>query len=335
MEALLDTCGRRGVKPLLLLYLLVVQAAADCPKPQGRENIVLTNEALLMNDFPESSEATLECANGYVRESGSGIITCIDKKWTEPDLTCKKKDCGPPKPQENMSFNTSAGTLFGAVIRVICDKGYRISGSSYKQCFAAGWSGRAKCNIVTCATPPEVTNGKSSWDTQDHPKYGEIVQYTCDEGYTLTGNDSIVCRETGKYDSQPPECNGVTAEDRITTASSVQESSTAADSPAASTAFTTSATPSVSPSVRGARDILAAGDTTTSVTSNTSSSLQGKHDEPEESGVGYKPVIISVIVVLLVVCIVVFFIHKFLLRRKGSYDTREDLKPELLQFQNL
>ncbi|XP_008277618.1 complement decay-accelerating factor isoform X5 [Stegastes partitus] len=292
MEALLDTCGRRGVKPLLLLYLLVVQAAADCPKPQGRENIVLTNEALLMNDFPESSEATLECANGYVRESGSGIITCIDKKWTEPDLTCKKKDCGPPKPQENMSFNTSAGTLFGAVIRVICDKGYRISGSSYKQCFAAGWSGRAKCNIVTCATPPEVTNGKSSWDTQDHPKYGEIVQYTCDEGYTLTGNDSIVCRETGKYDSQPPECNG-------------------------------------------ARDILAAGDTTTSVTSNTSSSLQGKHDEPEESGVGYKPVIISVIVVLLVVCIVVFFIHKFLLRRKGSYDTREDLKPELLQFQNL
>ncbi|XP_008277610.1 complement decay-accelerating factor transmembrane isoform isoform X4 [Stegastes partitus] len=293
MEALLDTCGRRGVKPLLLLYLLVVQAAADCPKPQGRENIVLTNEALLMNDFPESSEATLECANGYVRESGSGIITCIDKKWTEPDLTCKKKDCGPPKPQENMSFNTSAGTLFGAVIRVICDKGYRISGSSYKQCFAAGWSGRAKCNIVTCATPPEVTNGKSSWDTQDHPKYGEIVQYTCDEGYTLTGNDSIVCRETGKYDSQPPECN------------------------------------------EGARDILAAGDTTTSVTSNTSSSLQGKHDEPEESGVGYKPVIISVIVVLLVVCIVVFFIHKFLLRRKGSYDTREDLKPELLQFQNL
>ncbi|XP_054866976.1 complement decay-accelerating factor isoform X5 [Amphiprion ocellaris] len=270
MEASLDTCGQRTVQSLLLLYLLVVKAAADCPKPQGRENIVLTNKALLMNDFPEGVEVTLECANGYDRESGSGTITCIDEKWTEPDLTCKKKDCGPPQPQPNMSFNISAGTLFGAVIKAICDKGYKITGPAYKQCYPTGWSGRPKCNIVTCAKPPEVTNGRISWDAQDLPKYGEIIQYTCDEGYTLIGEDSIVCSATGKYDSQPPEC-------------------------------------------------------------------KGNHDEAVDvnQDFGYLPVIISVIVVSLVVCIVVFFIHKFLLRRKGSYDTREDLKPELLQFQNL
>ncbi|XP_023120690.1 complement decay-accelerating factor isoform X4 [Amphiprion ocellaris] len=285
MEASLDTCGQRTVQSLLLLYLLVVKAAADCPKPQGRENIVLTNKALLMNDFPEGVEVTLECANGYDRESGSGTITCIDEKWTEPDLTCKKKDCGPPQPQPNMSFNISAGTLFGAVIKAICDKGYKITGPAYKQCYPTGWSGRPKCNIVTCAKPPEVTNGRISWDAQDLPKYGEIIQYTCDEGYTLIGEDSIVCSATGKYDSQPPECKGVTAEDRSTTASPAQ----------------------------------------------------GNHDEAVDvnQDFGYLPVIISVIVVSLVVCIVVFFIHKFLLRRKGSYDTREDLKPELLQFQNL
>ncbi|TNN35908.1 hypothetical protein EYF80_053928 [Liparis tanakae] len=50
--------------------------------------------------------------------------------------------------------------------------------------------------------------------------------------------------------------------------------------------------------------------------------------------IGYTPVIVSVICVTLVVCIVALFIHKFLQKRKGSYDTREDLKPELLQFQN-
>ncbi|XP_031727591.1 complement decay-accelerating factor, GPI-anchored isoform X3 [Anarrhichthys ocellatus] len=316
MDVLLDTCGRRRVKFPLLLYLFVVEAAADCPKPQARENIVLTNEALLMNDFPEGVVVTLECANGFVVESGFGSITCTNNNWNEPDLSCKKKDCGPPSPQLNMSFNTSDGTLFGAVIKVVCDKGFQIIGTSYRQCYATGWSRKSRCKIVTCKKPSTVTNGKHSWDSEDDPKYGEIIQYVCNEGYALVGNDSIVCSETRDYDSRPPAC---------------QEVSTSTDPSATLTAHrdktvTTSATPTVSPSVQGGRDIsTAAGNaTTTAETSTTSSSL------PE-----YIPVIVSVICVSIAVCVVAVFLHKFLLRRKGSYDTREDLKPELLQFQNL
>ncbi|XP_070848588.1 complement decay-accelerating factor isoform X3 [Chaetodon trifascialis] len=294
MEVLRDTCGRRGVGPLLLIYLFVVKAAADCPKPQGTGNIVLTNEALLINNFPEGSVATLECANGYVKETGSGITTCVDGNWTEPDIICIKKDCGPPKPQPNMSFNTSGGTLFGDMITVFCDKGYQISGSSFKWCYATGWSGRAKCKIVTCDRPAEVANGRSSWDSQDVPTYGEIIHYHCNEGYTLVGKDSIVCGESGVYDSQPPEC-------------------------------------------KGGRGILSGEDraATTGVTSTTS--FQDMRDGAVDvnKDIGYTSVIVSVICISIVVCILLFFLHKFLLKRKGSYDTREDLKPELLQFQNL
>lgn len=50
--------------------------------------MVPTTETLLKNDFPEGSEATLECANGYVKDSGSGILTCLGGKWTDLDLTC-------------------------------------------------------------------------------------------------------------------------------------------------------------------------------------------------------------------------------------------------------
>ncbi|XP_076600896.1 zona pellucida sperm-binding protein 3 receptor isoform X3 [Chaetodon auriga] len=294
MEVLLDTCGRRGVRPLLLIYLFVVKATADCPKPQGTGNSVLTNEALLINDFREGSSATLECANGYKKETGSGITTCINGNWTEPDIVCIKKNCGLPKRQPNMSFNTSGGTLFGDVITVFCDKGYQISGSSFKQCYATGWSGRAKCQLVTCATPAKVANGRSSWDSQGVPTYGEIIRYICNEGYALVGKDSIVCSEGGEYDSQPPECKGgrgiLTGEDRAAT---------------------------------------------TSVTSTTS--FQDMHNGAVDvnKDIGYVPVIVSVICISLVVCILVVFLHKYLLKRKGSYDTREDLKPELLQFQNL
>ncbi|XP_033483712.1 complement decay-accelerating factor, GPI-anchored isoform X4 [Epinephelus lanceolatus] len=296
MEVFLDTCGRRRVKFLLLLYLFVVKAAAACSKPKGMENTVLTDKSLLMNEFPEGSEVHWECAHGYVRDGGSGSMTCVDDNWTEPDLICKKNDCGPPKPQPNMNFNMSAGTLFGASIKVTCDKGFRVVGSSYKQCYATGWSGRAKCEIVTCGKPFEVTNGRHSWDSQDAPKYGETISYICNEGYTLIGKESIMCSETGQYDSWAPVCGGgrgiLTAEGKASTAS---------------------------------------------VASMTSSPFQDKHDGAIDTSedVGNVPVIVSVISVVLVVGILVLFLHKFLLKRKGSYDTREDLKPELLQFQNL
>ncbi|XP_026162348.1 complement decay-accelerating factor isoform X8 [Mastacembelus armatus] len=257
MEAEVDMRGRPTVLYLLLMCLVIWKAAADCPKPQGKDHILLTDAALVMHNFPEGSVVTFKCTNGYERESGSDAITCINNNWTELQLICKKMDCGFPAPQPNMSFNISGGTLFGDIIKVICDKGYQISGPTYRQCYPKGWSGKPRCEVITCQSPPQVTNGRSSWDSQDFPKYGEIIHYSCNKGYTLIGKDTIVCSETGEYDSPLPECNG------------------------------------------------------------------------------YIPIIVSVVVVLLAVCIVVVFLHKFLLKRKGSYDTREDLKPELLQFQNL
>ncbi|XP_074530716.1 complement decay-accelerating factor isoform X3 [Halichoeres trimaculatus] len=273
MDVFRNTCGIRGVRTLLLFYLLIVEAAvfaAECPRPEGRDNIVLTTAALLMNDFPEGSEVTLECGNGFETDSGSGVITCIDGKWSEPDLTCKKKDCGPPPPKENMSFDTSGGTLFGALVKVLCDKGYRLNGSGFKQCYATGWSGKAKCEVVTCKIPAGVTNGKHSWDSEERPKYSETIQFSCDAGFSLIGTDSITCTETGGYDSEPPVC-------------------------------------------------------------------QDKHDATLETNndIGSIPAIIGGILAVLVAGSLLFGVYKFVMKKKGSYDTREDLKPELLQFQNL
>ncbi|KAG8007582.1 Complement factor H, partial [Nibea albiflora] len=233
MDVLLDTCGRRRVKSLLMMYLFVVNAAAECPKPYGWENMFLTNEALLLNDFPEGSHITVECGNGYVAESGTGIVNCINGNWSDPDLICKKSDCGPPKPQPNMSFNISAGTLFGDTVKVLCDKGYQLSGVSYKRCFSNGWIGRSSCKIVTCDKPGEIDNGRNTWVSEDKPKYGEIIQYVCNDGYSLVGTDKITCNENNQYDFPPPECKNPSAtptvhRDKTITTSATQTDSTPA-----------------------------------------------------------------------------------------------------------
>ncbi|KAF3854135.1 hypothetical protein F7725_022190 [Dissostichus mawsoni] len=259
MEVLLDTCGRRTVKVLLLLHLFFAKATADCPKPQTRGDVVLTDDALLMNNFPKGVGVTLECANGFVKDNGSGVITCVDDNWTEPDLTCKK-GLWSPTLLPNMIFNTSTGTLFGALIKVTCDKGFQVSGSSFKQCYALGWVGDAKCEIVTCEIPVKLTKGNSSWDSQDEPMYGEIIHYMCEEGYTLIGKNSIKCSETGEYDSPPPACEGVTAK-AITTTEMVTPTPKppAQDSSATPTALRdntvrTSTTAAASPSVGDKHD---------------------------------------------------------------------------------
>ncbi|XP_071350846.1 complement decay-accelerating factor isoform X7 [Trachinotus anak] len=308
MDFLLDTCGRR--RCLLFIYLFVLEAAADCPKPEGGENIVLSTAALLLNEFPEGTDVILECANGYEKESGSVVTSCTNGKWTEPDLICKKKDCGQPRPQPNMSFNTSAGTLFGAVIRVICDKGYQISGSSYRQCYSTGWSGRSKCKIITCEKPAKVVNGRSLWDSQDDPRYGEVIQFVCNEGYNLVGQDSIMCGETGEFNSQPPECEGVATEDRMTT--KIITPTPAPLTQALSTAVFTTASSATATAHQDK--------TVTTV----APSAQDKHDEAvnTNTNTGYTYAVVGVcLCFLLVVCTVAVFLCKIFLRRKGSNQT--------------
>ncbi|XP_029630933.1 complement decay-accelerating factor isoform X10 [Salmo trutta] len=143
----------------LICLIFITSGNSECPIPQveGNQNVVLTNDALLKNDFPEGSEGTFQCANGYMKEQGSERITCTSGEWSTLELICKKKDCGAPKEMPHLTYEfNKEGTLFGATARAICDKGYQVQGSSYRQCYATGWSGRSRCeaSITTTSTVP-------------------------------------------------------------------------------------------------------------------------------------------------------------------------------------
>lgn len=60
--------------------------------------------------------------------------------------------------------------------------------------------------VVVCKSPPEVANSVRSWNGGDIPKYGEIIHYSCEEGYALIGNSIITCDEHGGYTPRPPVC---------------------------------------------------------------------------------------------------------------------------------
>ncbi|XP_007547026.1 complement decay-accelerating factor isoform X2 [Poecilia formosa] len=324
MEVLLDT---RRQRKLLILYLFIGTVAAECSKPEPGMNMILTDESLLKNEFLEGSEVTLQCSNGYENASGSGIMNCIDNKWTEPDLNCKKKDCGLPKAEPHMEFNISQGTLFGSVVKVTCEEGYQISGSSFKHCLPRGWFGKASCNIVTCSKPTEMENGEHSWKSDNKPEYQQTIHFTCKAGYTMLGNQTIQCTKTGKYDSEPPQCIGLTTEGKITTniittapTTTEQETSTANGmtvTPTFHKATTVTARPSTNISTlkQGYRIRSSEETNTTPTTSKKEQNIETLNINKDK---GHAAVIISVVVVTIVLCLVAFFLKKFLMRRKGS-----------------
>eukprot|EP00063_Salmo_salar_P014147 XP_013988982.1 PREDICTED: complement decay-accelerating factor-like isoform X1 [Salmo salar] len=326
----------------LICLIFITSGNSECPIPQveGNQNVVLTNDALLKNDFPEGSEVKFQCANGYMTEQGSERITCTSGEWSTLELICKKKDCGAPKEMPHLTYDfNKEGTLFGATARAICDKGYQVQGSSYRQCYATGWSGRSRCEVVTCEEPIDIMNGMiSEKPAKQFPEYGDVIQYSCDEGYTLIGNKSIQCNEDGEYNSFLPECKDVN------------------DIPLKPKTISASITTSTVPptiQVSGTRHSIGEHDTHTATNVNdiplksasitTTSTVpptiqvSGRHHGIGEHDINAATTTAAAVgsvicIVIAIVLFVVLCVHK----RKGSYQTGEDSrrKEELLQFQN-
>ncbi|XP_015252012.1 PREDICTED: complement factor H-like isoform X2 [Cyprinodon variegatus] len=327
MEALLDISRRETCRLALLLHLFVFSAAAQCLRPEVGENWILTEETLLKNDFPEGSEATLECDNGYEKKNGSVTINCINGKWSESDIVCKKKDCGPPPPEPHMTFDDSEGTLFGSKVRTLCEEGYRISGSSFRHCYASGWFGRGSCNIVTCPIPTEVENGTISWESDKKPEYGQIINFTCNPGYRLNGSERIMCSKTGKYDPLPPTCIGVTTEDSITTkiitssAATTKQVSTSTPRPKPVTTLASMRSSTQKQDNRSSLPKRTAGTTILPYSTSSVYKDQNLQTINVNKSNRHLPVIVSVILVTIVGLIFIFMLNKCLDKRKGLVGT--------------
>ena len=61
-----------------------------------------------------------------------------------------------------------------------------------------------------CDRPPAVDNG-----VVHLIQYGESVIYSCNQGYTLKGNSTRDCQESGEWSGQQPICEGKQGSARV------------------------------------------------------------------------------------------------------------------------
>ncbi|XP_031700822.1 C4b-binding protein alpha chain-like isoform X1 [Anarrhichthys ocellatus] len=196
------------------LALAINAQAQNCSAPVGGANMGLKGSDILLKTFPNGLKVSFACDTGYITRGGSPIITCTDGSWSPVNLKCEIRSCGNAGEVANGHVGYPEGSDFGAKLEVTCKPGHRLVGRSLNIiCGAEGWHGRLpECEVVNCSPPDSVVAGTFS-PIQESYHFQQVVQFSCDNDYTLDGPKSLSCSEDGTFNPAPPTCVSVQCKD--------------------------------------------------------------------------------------------------------------------------
>ncbi|KAM4737134.1 membrane cofactor protein-like isoform 1-T1 [Anableps anableps] len=207
-----------SVSALFLLSsisFVITAQAQQCSIPAGRQNMHLKDAYILKDTFEDGSTVAFTCNIGYTSAGGSGSIKCSAGIWTPVQLTCERKNCGALEEVTNGDISYPQGTQFGDKALITCNTGHRLVGKSEIRCGDQGWMDRMPvCEVVRCLQPGGTANGMFNPQKEVYT-YREVVQYSCNNGYTLSGSKEITCEKNGNFKPSPPSCIWVQCKDPV------------------------------------------------------------------------------------------------------------------------
>ncbi|CAG2104634.1 unnamed protein product, partial [Medioppia subpectinata] len=173
----------------------------------------------------------------------NGQQNCIvldgGRKWLWNDVTCdldylswicqyRPSNCGSPDKNENTTI-IDKDYRVGQTVSYQCPVGSRLDGSAQRLCQSNGfWQHSAPtCQYVNCGSLPHIPHGRHSAPTCQYVNCGSLphiphgrvefvnnsrttfnasARYSCDENYTLVGNNTRVCEGNSTWSGIEPKC---------------------------------------------------------------------------------------------------------------------------------
>ncbi|XP_070549840.1 CUB and sushi domain-containing protein 3-like, partial [Ptychodera flava] len=171
----------------------------DCTDPGAAP----TNGQKNGDDYSHGQTVTYTCDTGYTL-SGDGTLTCNLGVWDNTVPTCLPDDCTDPGAAPTNGQKNGDDYSHGQTVTYTCDTGYTLSGDATLTCDLGNWDYAVPTCLPDDCTDPGAapTNGQKSGDDYSH---GQTVTYTCDTGYTLSGDATLTC-ELGDWDNAVPTC---------------------------------------------------------------------------------------------------------------------------------
>ncbi|XP_032826473.2 sushi, von Willebrand factor type A, EGF and pentraxin domain-containing protein 1-like [Petromyzon marinus] len=228
------TCqsGGRWLSPIHSIRCVPV----DCGEPATIDRGYVSG-----NNYSFGAVIAYSCERGYYIK-GEKKRTCQSTgEWSGKLPSCQPVSCGEIPQIDNGRAEAPNGTVFESVVRYLCDKGYRLHGSSTRSCQAnRQWSAESppSCVEMQCKSPPVLENGVVSSSkiadakVKRHATHrgraakddaaaaaaakghvmspGFRLEFKCKEGYQLSGDSVWTCGADGLWNTGVvPACSPV------------------------------------------------------------------------------------------------------------------------------
>ena len=188
----------------------VVHCDEPTPIRNGKYEVIRNDPESESSEYVFLTQVVYSCNLGY-ELSHDDVLECYETgDWNPSPPKCNAVRCGQPDYILHGSFQLDKDT-YGGVAHYLCHLGYTILGDTERRCLEnATWSGEVPvCKPISCGRPENIEHGRFRGRdfTLNH-----VVTYSCNEGYRLVGSKDRTCRETGKWQNEPPTCTKVECE---------------------------------------------------------------------------------------------------------------------------
>ncbi|XP_017676863.1 PREDICTED: membrane cofactor protein-like isoform X5 [Lepidothrix coronata] len=180
----------------------------------------LANGVVDVTDLTFGSTATFSCREGY-RLFGNQQVTCVIRNegvdWDREMPFCEVIPCDPPPSIANGHHTEAANYVYQTAVSYSCDDvpagshPFSLIGSDTIFCTSnehsnGVWSGPPpQCRVVKCENP-RVKNGYKISGFESSYTYKDSVQFVCNPGYYMVGEDIISCAEDNTWSPPIPTC---------------------------------------------------------------------------------------------------------------------------------
>ncbi|GAB6024202.1 hypothetical protein CHUAL_008903 [Chamberlinius hualienensis] len=186
----------------------LIVRAVHCPRLPERNGLHSSTLSNKMN-----TKVVFSCKNSNAL-IGAEQATCLPSgNWSNPTPICESVRCPGTilLPNPTLKIQILSREVGGRAV-FSCKQGHSLRGPTEAFCEMTGlWS----LPFPTCesqhlsaevrCTPPAVPENGYTQNSGIH-KAGDVVQYSCNQGYMMEGQAIIVCQENGRWSGAIPKC---------------------------------------------------------------------------------------------------------------------------------
>ncbi|XP_036437146.1 P-selectin [Colossoma macropomum] len=191
---------------------LSVCEAAQCSPISGDSSGWSLNCSHPISTNSYNSTCTFSCEEGFELR-GSNTTQCDHTgQWTHKTPTCTAVTCKPlvTPVSSTVSCADPLGKFsFRSSCTVSCEEGYTLRGANTLTCLKTGnWTAEPPtCEAVSCGSLPTLANSHMTCaDPLGKFSFRSSCVVTCEEGYTLRGENVLTCMETSNWSADTPTC---------------------------------------------------------------------------------------------------------------------------------